>query len=163
MQSLQLWKAIRKNLWVIALVVLAGLASTIYYTLSVPARYESSAVLLLNPTLPGTYVPYVQTTEVAARLADNYSQYLRTRSFGEAVVKKLPFSMAPEDVASVISTQLEPNTLFYKITGTMPTPDQAQQLTSTVAQEFLATYTGGQEPGAANASKSQMTQRLTGK
>ena len=66
MQPSQYWKATRNNGWIIAIVVLAGLASTAYYTLTEPARYESSTVLLLNPSLPGGNGAYAPTNELAA-------------------------------------------------------------------------------------------------
>src|SRR5947208_9515545 len=73
-------KAISKNLWIVALVVLLGLAAATFYTLSRPPQYQSTATLLLNPSLPSASAPYPQT-EMAANLADIYTGYIGSPAF----------------------------------------------------------------------------------
>ncbi len=136
MELLRYWKVIQKSLWIVLLVIAIGLTSTAAYTLTRPTEYESNATLLLNPSVPSSLVPYVQT-QVAANLADSYTQLMRTRSFGEAVVKELPFQLPAGRVAGAITTRLEPNTLFYRITVRLGDPEQSQQLVKTVLKVFL--------------------------
>jgi capsular exopolysaccharide synthesis family protein len=162
MELLQYWKVIQKSLWSVLLIVAVGLSSTAYYTLSQPTMYVSSATLLLNPSVPSSLVPYVQT-QVAANLAESYTQLMRTRSFGESVVKELPFPMEPEDVGRAVTTRLEPNTLFYRISGTMLTPEQSEQLVSTALKVFLSGNVLQQSPQNTTSIQSEIRQWLENK
>lgn len=138
MELLQYWKVIKKSLLWVVLICIVGLAATAAYTLNQPPQYTSSAVLLLNPAVPSSLVPFVQT-QVAANLADSYSKVLHTRSFAEAVSKELPFEMSPTQISNAITARLSPNTLFYEITAQTGSPERSQQLLSTVLEVFLAT------------------------
>jgi non-specific protein-tyrosine kinase len=164
MELLQYWKVIQKSVWIIVLIALVGVVATAGYTVSRPTQYQSTTTLLLNPAVPSALVPYVQT-QVAANLAESYTQYMRTRQFGEAVVKELPFPMSPDDVGRAISTLLQPNTLFYKITATMPTPEQAQQLASTVVSVFITANAAQQSQSSQGQStaKADIRQKLNDK
>ncbi|MGA7732694.1 MAG: polysaccharide biosynthesis tyrosine autokinase [Chloroflexia bacterium] len=166
MELLQYWRVIRKSLWLILLVVALGLSGATYYTLNQSTRYESSTTLLLNPAVPSALVPYVQA-QVAANLADSYSELMRTRFFGESVVKELPFPMSAESVGGAIGTELEPNTLFYRITVTMDTPEQAQQLANTVVKVFLDANASQQEQASQSSQvdspRNQMRKRMQDK
>ncbi|HEX9988528.1 MAG TPA: polysaccharide biosynthesis tyrosine autokinase [Chloroflexia bacterium] len=137
MELLRYWKIIQKSLLLIIAIVALALGGTAIYTINQPRQYESSSTLLLNPSVPNSLVPYVQN-QVAANLADSYTELIRTRSFAESVVKELPFEMSPEQVPGSITTRLTPNTLFYKITARMEDPEKAQQLVSTVVEVFLS-------------------------
>src|SRR5438045_3038803 len=108
MPILRYWKVIQKSLWLIVIIVLAGGGYAAFNTINQPAEYESSSKLLLNPSVPNSMVPYIQT-QLAANLADSYSELFRTRSFGELVVAELPFPMQPEAVAGAVTTRLTPN------------------------------------------------------
>src|SRR5439155_1826646 len=103
-------------LWVVVLLVVAGVASTAFYTLQQPPEYDSTATLVLNPAVPSALVYYVQN-EVATNLADSYAELMRSQSFGDSVAKELGFPLSGNQVAGAISTRLVPNTLFFKITG----------------------------------------------
>jgi capsular exopolysaccharide synthesis family protein len=146
MELLQYWKVIQRNLWIILLTLAIVLGGTASYTLSQPTRYESRATLLLNPAVPNPLVPYIQS-DLAANLAESYTQLIHTRSFAESVVKQLPFSMAPDDLTEAITTRLAGNTLFYTITGEADHPDQAQQLVSTVLKVFLSVKNAERQAG----------------
>ncbi|HYO49454.1 MAG TPA: polysaccharide biosynthesis tyrosine autokinase [Chloroflexia bacterium] len=137
MELLRYWKIIQKSLLLIIAIVALALGGTAIYTSNQPRQYESSSTLLLNPSVPNSLVPYMQN-QVAANLADSYTELIRTRSFAESVVKELPFALSPDQVPLSISTRLTPNTLFYKITARMDDPEKAQQLVSTVVEVFLS-------------------------
>jgi non-specific protein-tyrosine kinase len=164
MELLQYWKIIQKSWWILLLSVLLGLGASTYLTLNEPSKYESTATLLLNPSMPSSLVPYVRT-EAAASLADSYTELMRTRSFAESVVAQLPFPISAGRVAEAINTRLVPNTLFYKISAQMETPEKAQQLVSTVVEVFLSANAAQQaaSQGTDNSSMAQMGQRLDDK
>lgn len=161
MELMQYWKVIRKSLWIVLLIVAVGLSGTTAYTLTRPVEYESSATLLLNPAVPSALVPYVQT-QVAANIADSYTQLMRTRSFAEAVQKELPFPISTEQVGRALTTRLRPNTLFYDITARMDTPERAQQLVTAIVKVFLSSNAAQQtqSQGSGNSAKSIARERL---
>ncbi len=166
MELLQYWKVIRKSLWIIFLIVALGVGATGLLTLNQPRQYESSATLLLNPSMPGALVPYYQA-QLATNLADSYTQLMRTRSFADAVVKELPFPMSADDVGrSLVTTRLRPNTLFYDIAVRTTDPGRSQQLADTVLKAFLESTVvqqqGNSNP-AGDAAKIQMRDRLNTK
>jgi len=61
MPLLHYWKVVQKSLWLVIIIALLGGSYAAINTLSQPADYESSAKLLLNPSVPNSMVPYVQT------------------------------------------------------------------------------------------------------
>ncbi|HKP54359.1 MAG TPA: polysaccharide biosynthesis tyrosine autokinase [Chloroflexia bacterium] len=157
MPLLRYWKVIQKSLWLIIIITLVGGSYAAYNTLNLPPEYESSSKLLLNPSIPNSMVPYVQT-QMAANLADSYSELLRTRTFGELVANELaaqgrPFTMQPEAVGGAITTKLTPNTLFFQISARMDSADKAQQLLETVIKVFKS-YIASQEQAKLNAGGS---------
>jgi capsular exopolysaccharide synthesis family protein len=151
------WKVIQKSLWLIIAFTLAGGCYAAYNTLNQPAEYESSAKLLLNPSVPNSMVPYIQT-QIAATLADSYTELFHTRSFGELVAKELPFTMAPEAIGGAITTKLTPNTLFFQISARMGTADKAQQLVETVVKVFLAENANQKPVGTGSGTETSSIQ-----
>lgn len=138
MELIHYWKVIRKRWWLILILVLGALGSSYYFTYSQPAEYESSASLLLNPSLPSEFIAFYQGT-AAANLADSYTELLHSESFADLVAKQLPFPMEPEQISAAISTRLVQNTLFYRITGQANNAEQARQLVDTVVKVFIST------------------------
>src|SRR6476469_3927009 len=137
MELVHYWKIVRKSLWLTVVLVIISVGLAAVFTLRQPAKYDSSATLLLNPAVPNSLVPYIKT-ELAPNIADSYTALIHTQSFAESVIKELPFSSSPSQVAGSISTELIPNTLFYKISARMDRPDRAQQLVATVVKVFLS-------------------------
>lgn len=162
MELLRYWKVIQKSLWLVLLIVAIGVGATTYFTLKQPAQYESSATLLLNPSMPSAYLPYVQS-QAATNLADSYTELMRTRYFAETVAKSLPFPMSADAVSASISSQLQPNTLFYRISVRMDAPDKAQKLVQTILSVFLNSKAQQQASGNTDTSgsvKTELRQRL---
>ena len=161
MELLQYWKVILKSMWIILALVAVGLAGSVFYTLNQPPEYESSATLLLNPSVPNSLVPFVQT-QVAANLADSYTELMHSRSFADSVDKQLSFHISPSDLSLALTTKLVPNTLFYKISARMSTPEKAQELVSTVTEVFISANADqqAQANGGAGQSTDPMSQRL---
>jgi len=160
MELLQYWRIIRKRWWMVVLVLVLGVASTAVYTLQQPPEYQTTATLLLNPAVPSSLVPFVQT-QVASGLADSYTQLIRTRSFADTVLKEGAFSMSPDDFGRSVSTRLEPNTLFYKITARAHDAHTAQQLVNTVVKVFLSANEAQQRAQASGGANSQQNEMET--
>lgn len=166
MELLQYWKVIRKSLWLIILVTVVGLGATAFYTVRQPPQYQSEATLLLNARAQSD----LNTSSKVALtdMAEGYTVLMRTRAFGEAVVAQLPFSLSAGKVSGAVSTELEPKTAFYKITGVLDSPVKAQQLVSSTIDNFLLMTSVQQEQQAAvseegAAFREELRQSLVGK
>jgi succinoglycan biosynthesis transport protein ExoP len=165
MELLHYWKIIRKSLWLIVLLMVVALAATWFYSSNQPTHYESSSILLLNPSVPNSLIPQYQT-QAAAGLADSYTALMSTRAFGDSVVKDLPFEMSSEQVSQAITAKLTSNTLFFTISAQMDSPEKAQQLVSTTVKVLLSTVAPQETTGTGQSTdpaKSDMRQRLNDK
>ncbi|MFL5732507.1 MAG: Wzz/FepE/Etk N-terminal domain-containing protein, partial [Chloroflexia bacterium] len=92
MELLHYWKVIQKSLWLVILIMVVVVGAAILLSLNEKPKYESSTQLLLNPTAGQKYAP-TDNQLGAETLADSYTELLSSQSFGESVVKELPFSM----------------------------------------------------------------------
>jgi non-specific protein-tyrosine kinase len=164
MELARYWNIVKRGWWIILITVGIGMGITAYVNREQVVEYESAATLLLNPSVPNSLVPYVRS-EAAASLADSYTALMQTRSFAESVVKKLPFEMSAGRVTEVLKTGLTSNTLFYKLSARMESPEKAQQLLSTVLEVFLADNSARQATSNQNTGDTvtQMQQRLEAK
>lgn len=77
------------------------------------------------------------TTRQMTSLAASYGEVLRSRSFGEVVVRELSLPVAPEAVAAAITTRLIPHTNILRLTVTWDRADGAQQLAQAIAEIFV--------------------------
>src|SRR5437667_4860643 len=103
MELLQYWRVVQKNLWLIVLLAIVGTGSAAFYTLQQSIIYQSTATLLLNPSVPSSLVPYVQK-EVSTSLANSYAEAMRSQSFAASVVKALPLPLSSKQVTNSITT-----------------------------------------------------------
>ncbi len=137
MELVRYLKIVQKNWWIMVLLVVAAMSSTGVFALQQPAVFESSATLLLNPSVPSDLILYYQST-AAANLADSYTALIHSQTFAESVAKELPFPGGPGAIIGGVTTELVPNTLFYQIHGQSDSPQHAQQLVATLVKVFLS-------------------------
>ena len=110
-----------------------------------PARYESSISLQLNPAAKSAFLPYLTTdssgtgvpTGAVAAMAASYHELLRSRTFGQVVVQQLKLKLPPEAIAGSINTALVPNTNILRLSVVWDNPTDAQQLTQRIAEIFI--------------------------
>ncbi len=126
--------------WLFALLGVVGLLTALAVTMSLPRRYQSTISLQLNPSARSAFLPYSadSPTSPASALAASYSEVLRSRAFGEVVVRKLQLPVAPETVARSIESKLIPGTNILRVSVTWDHPQDAQQLAQSVAEIFIA-------------------------
>ena len=137
MELLGYWKIIRKRLWLIVLLMVVAVASATYYVQQQVPVYSTSATLFLNPKLPEYALGY-QTMLVAQTLADTYSTFMRTRSFADKVAKELTIPMSADEILGSLSSDLVPETQFFKIRAVHPDPQKAQAVANTAADVLIA-------------------------
>jgi non-specific protein-tyrosine kinase len=112
----------------------------------VPARYESSISLQLNPAAKSAFLPYLTSdsgdtsvpTGAVAAMAASYRELLRSRTFGQVVVQQLKLKLPPEAIAGAINTALVPNTNILRLSVVWDNPTDAQQLTQRIAEIFIS-------------------------
>ena len=130
--------------WLILGLAAVGAVSAYYVQTHIPARYQSSINLQLNPAAKSAFLPYLSDPTSASSaspvvlLAASYREVLRGRTFGEVVVQQLKLKVSPDAVASAINTQLLPNTNILRLSVIWDTPADAVQLTQRVAEIFIS-------------------------
>jgi Mrp family chromosome partitioning ATPase len=78
---------------------------------------------------------------------------LRSRAFGEIVVRQLNLTVSPESIAQSITTQLVPNTNIFRLTLTWDNPTDAEQLAQAIAEIFVSENMRRQGEGPSSQSR----------
>lgn len=126
--------------WLLVIVPLIGVAVAYHSSATARSQYQSVVTLQLNPAARSAFLPYgtgnTGSNEISV-LAASYGEVLRSRAFAETVIERLNLPLAPEILASSISTALAPNTNILRITVTSNHPADAQWLAQSIAQIFV--------------------------
>src|SRR5215212_5276662 len=88
-------------------VLLGAIGTALAYVASVttPVQYQSTVTLQLNPAATSALLPYGsggQETNPVSAMAASYAEVLRSRAFGDVVVRQLDLPIAPEAIAASI-------------------------------------------------------------
>jgi capsular exopolysaccharide synthesis family protein len=137
------WKVIVKRLWIITLLCIVGVGTSLWYSLSQPPLYRTSTTLLLSPPPPDRLIP--RASKWLEEMASTYVEYMKTSAFANLVIKKTGLEISPDEFASSISAELIPGTLFFKISATNPSPEKAQLLANTMAEVIIAEHLAHQK------------------
>lgn len=124
-----------KRLWLIILLCLVGVGSSLYYTWQQTPMYTTSTTLLLSPAVSDQLLPY--SARVAEDLAPTYIAYLKTEAFAELVIEKTGLDIGPKELVESVSAKVIPNTKFFEISATSSSPQRAQLLANTIAEVFI--------------------------
>jgi non-specific protein-tyrosine kinase len=133
MELREYWKIIQKRLWLIVLLMLVGGSVSGYYAYQQPPRYRSTTTLYLNPAAANAVMSYQYDT--LASLAQTYSEFMKTRSFGSQVAEKITLDTGT--IIGALSTNYVANTQFYQITATYSDPEMTQSLANTAAKVLI--------------------------
>jgi non-specific protein-tyrosine kinase len=164
MEFLGYAEAILRRWWLLVLFGILGLLIAFYTTSNVPRRYESAVTLQLNPSAKSALLPYSgdsnQSGGSPAGLAASYAEVLRSRSFGEIVVRQLGLTIPPESISNAIAVRMVPSTNIMRLSVTWDNPDDAQQLAQSVAEIFIAENVRRQEGqiGAGGSGGTRLTE-----
>lgn len=138
------WRIVRKRLWLFVLLVVVSATSTGVVTHLQPLRYSSTTTLFLNPAATNPLLPY-QSTKTVASLANTYTEFMRTRSFAQLVVKQASIPLSEQQVLAGITTAIVGDTQFFRITATAADAPTAQVLAATAAEVLVAENTARQQ------------------
>jgi non-specific protein-tyrosine kinase len=133
-------QSVLRRWWLVVGLALAGLAIAVLWSSGTQRRYESTVTLQLNPSARSALLPYGTESggsSAASSLAASYAEVLRSRAFGEIVVRELGLSIPPEAVSGAISAKLTPNTNIFRLSVLWDNPSDAQQLAQAIAEIFV--------------------------
>jgi Mrp family chromosome partitioning ATPase/capsular polysaccharide biosynthesis protein len=141
MELITVAQGLLRRWWLVAALGAVGLAIAYFISVTASERYQSVVTLQLNPAARSALLPYSSdgsATDPVNGLASSYAELLRSRAFGELVVKQLNLVIPPEAVAASINATLVPNTNIFRITVTLGNPTDAQGLAQAVAEIFVS-------------------------
>jgi capsular polysaccharide biosynthesis protein len=147
-----------KTFLVVASAVLAlGLA----WLILTPRQYATTAQLLV--TIQGsTTTDAYQNDEVVAGRVDSYIALLTSDVVSQRVINKLGLPRRAHDLAAKVSaTRVPPSTSVIDVEVTADSPEQARELTDTLAQEFVS-YTAALETPTGQDSQKVKTTIISG-
>jgi capsular exopolysaccharide synthesis family protein len=131
------WKLVRKRLWLVILILIAGGGLGSYYSYIQVPQYRATTTLFLNPAVSSPLLPY-QPSNSLQSLSNTYSEFMRTRSFAGHVVDELNLQLSPDAVVGALTTQAVPDTQFFRISATHTNPQIAQALANASARVLIA-------------------------
>jgi non-specific protein-tyrosine kinase len=141
MDLLQYVHIIRKRIGLIVLLVVVGIAGAGYYVLNQKPEYRTSTTLAISPAILDSTVTY-QVTDDMLPLANTYSEFMKTRSFAQAVLQQLQTQALPllpteNEILSAIIARYLSGTQLFRITATYHDPAVAKALADTTAQMLI--------------------------
>jgi succinoglycan biosynthesis transport protein ExoP len=137
MELIQYYRVLKKRWLMILLITLIAGTGTGIVMSQLPARYSSTATLLLSPALTREAL-LADPALVTNRLAATYAQYLNTRAFAELVIREAGLTYSAEDLIKATDAGTVADTQFFEITATTNSPEEAQYLANTVSNYFLS-------------------------
>jgi non-specific protein-tyrosine kinase len=140
MELILVAQSVLRRWWLVVGLALAGLVVAVLWSSGTQRRYESTVTLQLNPSARSALLPYGTESggsSAASSLAASYAEVLRSRAFGEIVVRELGLSIPPEAVSGAISAKLTPNTNIFRLSVLWDNPTDAQQLAQAIAEIFV--------------------------
>ena len=140
MELLQYWKIIRKRLLMIILFVLVAVLGALFYIRQQVPMYRTSTTLFISPSTLGSVLSY-QLVYAVGPLANTYSEYMKTTTFGKLVADHLDVQISTGEVLKALSAEYVANTQIFRITATYRNPEVAQKLANTTAQMLIQANT----------------------
>jgi non-specific protein-tyrosine kinase len=140
MEIIALAQALLRRWWLLAICAAIGLVAAFIWSSATPRRYESTVTLQLNPSARSALLPYTAEgsgPNAVAGLAASYSEVLRSRTFGEIVVRELGLPVAPEAISGAISSRLTTGTNIFRLSFNWDRAEETQQLAQAVAEIFI--------------------------
>jgi capsular polysaccharide biosynthesis protein len=147
-----LFRTIRKWLWVVALVTAILVAAVVWFSRMQAPTYEASMVILIGQNNgviqnPGDATGLKEVTRTMSEAATG-------RPIAEGVVQQLNLQMSPDDIIANLKAEQVGETQFVKVTYTDSSPQRAQEVVNGVGEAFSAQVADLQSETADNAALS---------
>jgi capsular polysaccharide biosynthesis protein len=130
--------AVLINRWkiILALFILAVLASAYSSYYRTPSVYQASTTLLVGKPVEGSQV-VIQDVQLNRQMVSTYEEIARSTTVATAVIEELNLRMSPGELKSKVSVSQVGNTEIISISVTDSSPDRAAFLANGVANVFI--------------------------
>jgi len=130
----QILRVLRRRWWIVAQLVLVGLAVGVLLARAAPTRYEATATALIESAAGGaasnTSTPGSLSAAAAARL-------IRTRSVAEQVGRALDDKRSAGELLDAVTAKPDSSGAFVNVTARDATAAGAANLANAFAQQFI--------------------------
>lgn len=128
-------------------VVAVGVATAV--TLAMTPQYSSTSRLYVTtPLADSTLASAHQGNLFTQQRVRSYADLVESEVLAERVIDTLSLSMEPAALAAKVNARVVPDTVLMDIWVTDPSPEDAQTLTATYADEFIVLVTELETPPA---------------
>ena len=148
--------AVRVHWITFAAVTATVLGVGIAWLVLTPLQYVSHAQLLVSVGGTATANAYQNDVVVASRV-NSYVALLTSDAASQRVVDKLGSPLSAKQMAATITAVQVPGTAIIDIAAAAPSPERAQQVAQTVADEFVGYVASIEAPTGEDGQKVQVT------
>lgn len=128
---------IARQRWILILVtLLVAIGAGVLLTVTATPQYQSTARLFVS-TQQGDDAATFQGGQFSQQRVKSYANLLTGEEMSRRVVEELGIGRTPRALAGQISATVQPDTVVLAISVTDPDPELAQELTQTLAEEFV--------------------------
>lgn len=128
-------KVVRRNLWLILIIVLVCTITTFIINKRNTPAYEASALIQVHDTQTNNNNVFTDQA-----LAQSYALLVNSPEVLQAVAAKMP-GVSPQQLASQVSDSPLNNTQILQVRATADTPKQAADIANRVTQTFIKLQT----------------------
>lgn len=128
-------RIIRQRWLLIVSCVLIAIAAAAVFTLRATPQYQSTASLFVSTPQSDGSAAYQGSLFSQQRVA-SYADLIKGKQIAQRVVDKLDLDESASELAARVTASVVPETVILNVTVQDSDPEQAQQLTEAIAQEF---------------------------
>lgn len=138
-------RVIRRNRFVLAFLVLLGIAAGAGYALLQTPMYEATAETYISTQTAQSASDLSQGSAYTVQVVENYAHVARTRFVLAPVIESLGLPMTVNQLKKRVAAEPAPNTSVLEITASDPDPARAKAIADAVAAR-LSTAVGVLSP-----------------
>ena len=130
------FEVVKRWWWLIVVSVALAAGASYVYSDRQPRIYASRTTLMVGTSIQSSN-PDLRDLGLSRTLAEIYGQLVLRKPITQAVIDKLGLDMSPEQLASMINTNVIPDAQLLEITVLDIDPRRAQLLADAVARELI--------------------------
>jgi len=127
-------RAVRRWLWVVAIIVLLSVGGVVGYTIQQAPKYATSISILVGQN--GGMGQNLQLTQNLQQLTKTMAQGVKSRPVAEAAVQQLGLDKSPDDLLSRLEAEPIADSQFIRVTYQDDSPEAAQQIANAIGDAF---------------------------
>jgi capsular exopolysaccharide synthesis family protein len=150
-------RALRWGWWMPTLGLLLGGLAAVGITLTTTPVYTSHTQLFVSTTDSSSTAEAFQGNQFAEKRIASYAELLTSQELAARVVAELGLDTTPGALASRIEAAPVSGTVVLDVSVTDPSPEEAQRIARTVAEEFIAAVEDLETPAGSLTSPVRVT------